>query len=103
MNEIDLEYALRDRAAVVVGPHGERTGHVIAYSNKPMVCIARPDGTKSWHVAELVNRDPAGLTYEEAEKARELANLSGGPSEAALLDLVAAVKRDAFRAIEGGA
>lgn len=97
MREIDLEKALEERAAVVVGPHGEHTGHVVAYSVNPMVCVRRPDGTQSWHVASLVSRDPAGLTFEEAERARELANVVGGPSEAALLDLVAAVKRDAIR------
>lgn len=96
MNENELEKALEDCAAVTVGPHGERIGHVIAYSVKPMVCVKHYDGTKTWCVAELVKRDNDGLTYTEAEKARALANLDGGPSESALLDLLAAVKRDAI-------
>ena len=101
MRESELDGALTDRAAVVAGPHGEHTGHVIAYSIKPMVCIQHQwDGTKSWHVAEHVRRDPGGLTYDEVERARQLANVAGGPSEAAVLDLVAAVKRDALRAVE---
>ncbi|MFE6645684.1 hypothetical protein ACFVJS_03915 [Nocardioides sp. NPDC057772] len=100
MREVDLEAALNDCAAVVVGPHGERTGHVIGYSTDPMVCVKFSDGTQSWHAASRVSRDPGGLTYAEAERARALANVAGGPSESALLDLVAAVKRDALRSTE---
>lgn len=101
MRESELEEALNECAAVVVGPHGEHTGHVIAYSTDPMVCVKQQtDGTQSWHVASLVTRDPGGLTYAEAERARHLANVAGGPSERALLDLVAAVKRDAIRSTE---
>jgi hypothetical protein len=97
MREHELEKALEDCAAVTAGPYGDRIGHVVAYSVKPMVCVMHYDGSKSWCVADLVKRDDAGLTYAEAEKARALANVGGGPSEAALLDLLAAVKRDAIR------
>lgn len=98
MREHELEKALEDCAAVVVGPHGERIGHVIGYSVKPMVLVKHYDGTQTWNVAELVKRDECGLTYAEAEKARALANVAGGPSESALLDLLAAVKSDAISA-----
>ena len=71
MREHELEKALTDRAAVKAKDMVR--GHVIAYSAKPMVCILAADGTRHWHVAEIVDLDPSALTYGEAERMREAA------------------------------
>lgn len=96
-NDPDWEdEALTNLAHVTAEPNGE-SGHVIAYSLKPMVCIKHFDGAKSWHVAEKVHPDPWGLTFEEAERIRELSAESPTISHAALYDLVLKVKTDTMR------
>ena len=106
MNEHELEKALTDRAAVTIaGPRMESgipttlgAGHVIAYSVKPMVCIVKADGSKSWHVAELAIRDDIALTLDEVKEVQQLARLGGGApcGEGVLLALAQRIKSNAI-------